>query len=480
MNLPKSIKSYNIKNKETSYANSVLQSFLYLECVQNWLNSLKTTGQINNNFYNTTLTKDLFSLFNNLSQNINIDSSQLILDFESKSNELWKKNINQDAFHFLNYLLKILHIENNRPKNTNFDHNLYLQNIKSTISNDLSVFSFFNNYLDQTQNSFISVYFYNVIKYCVNCPRCSIMFNYIDKKIIRFNLDEINPNKSINNKKISLNDCFNYFNKVKKEKCKMCQKDISSEFQQIYNSAKLLIIEFNRKKSNSNFKNDVRLYLNFDISRFIINQECENKNYNLKAVVCRYGPNNYFADVKINSNFYRFMDCLKGIDVKKLNNINELSEYEPQLLFYEIEYPNKALITNEEINEQLLSNLSETMSINLNLMNNMSSSSSIHDSLNYVINFTLKFIVRPQIWDQKEESALVINVQVSNDLTLEETINRFFKKLKKPKEAIINFTFKDNQLDENSKQKLEELNINKYSVIYALKNSNFDDLVLQE
>ena len=150
MNLPKSIKSYNIKNKETSYANSVLQSFLYLECVQNWLNSLKTTGQINNNFYNTTLTKDLFSLFNNLSQNINIDSSQLILDFESKSNELWKKNINQDAFHFLNYLLKILHIENNRPKNTNFDHNLYMQNIKSTISNDLSVFSFFNNYLDQT------------------------------------------------------------------------------------------------------------------------------------------------------------------------------------------------------------------------------------------------------------------------------------------------------------------------------------------
>ena len=195
-----------------------------------------------------------------------------------------------------------------------------------------------------------------------------------------------------------------------------------------------------------------------------------NKNYNLKAVVCRYGPNNYFADVKINSNFYRFMDCLKGIDVKKLNNINELSEYEPQLLFYEIEYPNKALITNEEIDEKLLSNLSETMSINLNLMNNMSSSSSIHDSLNYVINFTLKFIVRPQIWDQKEESALVINVQVSNDLTLEETINRFFKKLKKPKEAIINFTFKDNQLDENSKQKLEELNINKYSVIYALKN----------
>ena len=478
MNLPKSIKSYNIKNKETSYANSVLQSFLYLECVQNWLNTLKTTGQINNMFYNTTLTKDLFSLFNNLSQGINIDSSQLISDFETKSNELWKKNINQDAFHFLHYFLEILHIENNRPKNTNFDFNLYSQNIKSNISNDLSVFSFFNNYLDQTQNSFISTYFFNIIKYCVNCPSCSIMFNYRLKKIIRFNLDEINSQSTLNNKNLSLNDCFDYLNKMKKDKCKMCKKDISSEFQQIYNSSKLLIIEFNRKKNNSNFKNDIKFYLNFDISKFIINQECENKKYYLKAVVCRYGPNKYFADVFINSCFYRFMDCLKGIDVKMLKNNNELSEFEPQLLFYEIEYPNKTLIINEEINEQLLSNLSETMSINLNLMNNMSSS--IHDSLNYIINFTLKFIVRPQIWDQKEESALVLNVQVSNDSTIEETIKRFFKKVKKPKDAIINFTFNDIQLDENSKQKLEELNINKNSVIYALKNSNFDDLIMQE
>lgn len=482
MNLPKSIKSYNIKNKETSYANSVLQSFLYLECVQNWLNTLKTTDQINNMFYNTTLTKDLFSLFNNLSQGINIDSSQLILDFENKSKELWKKNINQDTFHFLHYFLKILHIENNRPKNKNFDINLYEQNIKSSISNDLSVFSFCNNYLDQTQNSFISIYFYNLIKYCVNCPSCSIMFNYRPTKIIRFNLDEINSQSTLNKKNLSLNDCFNYFNQMKKDKCKMCQNDNYSEFQQIYNSAKLLIIEFNRKKSNTNFKNDVRFYLNFDISSFIINKECENKNYKLKAVVCRYGPNKYFADVNINSCFYRFMDCLKGIDVKMLKNINELLQFEPQLLFYEIEYPNKALITNkeinEEINEQLLSNLSETMSINLNLMNSMPPS--IHDSIKYIINFTLKFIVRPQIWDQKEESALVITIQVSNDLTLEEAIKRFFKKLKKPKDAIINFTFNDIQLEENSKQKLEELNINKHSVIYALKNSNFDDLIMQE
>ena len=477
MSLPKSIKSLNIKNKETSYANSVLQSFLYLECVQNWLNNLKATGEINNIFYNTTLTKDLFSLFSNVSQGIDIDSSNLIIDFENKSKDIWKKNIAQDAFHFLHYLLEIIHIENNHPKNSNFDFNLYLQNIKDTISNDLGVFSFFNNYLDQTQNSFISNYFYNIIKYCINCPSCTIMFNYSLKKIIRFNLDEINSMKSVMNKKLSLSDCFKYSKKMRKNKCKMCNNDFSSEFQQIYNSAKLLIIEFNRKTNSFNFQNDVRFYLDFDISDIIINQECENKKYKLKAVVCRYALNKYFADVNINSCFYRFMDCHTGIDVKMIKDNKELLQYEPQLLFYEIEYPNKILFKKEEINDQLISNLSETMSINLSLMNSMPSSIHMND---YVIFFSLKFIIRPQIWDQKEESAIVLYIQVSNNLTLEETIKRFFIKLAKPKEAIINFTFNDIQLNENSKQKLEELHINKNSIIYALKNSNFDELVLQE
>ena len=473
MNLPKSIKCYNESIREASYANSVLQSFLYLECVQTWLNSLKTNGQINNMFYNSSLTKDLFALYNNLSQGLNIDSSQLIIDFHKKSKNLWNKDITQDAFHFLHYFLEIIHIENNRPKNSNFDFNFYKQNIKNNISNDLSVYSFVKNYLDQTQNSFVSIYFFNIIKYCVNCPSCEIMFNYRPKKIIRFNIDEI-ANKIVRNKRLSLNDCFLHFNNVKKNNCQMCKNGISSEFQQIYNSAKLLIIEFNRKKNSQNFLNDVKFYPELDISKIIINAECENKKYKLKAVVCRYGLNKYFSDVYINSCFYRFMDCHKGIDVKMINNINDLLKYEPQLLFYEIEYPNNILITNDSmnINQQMMSNLSETMSVNMNLMDNMISSINTN---NYVIKFSLKFIIRPQIWDQKEESAIVLFIQVYTDLTIEETINRFFKKLEKPREAIINFTFNDVQLDEKSKQKLDDLKINQNSVIYALKSSSFDD-----
>ena len=124
---------------------------------------------------------------------------------------------------------------------------------------------------------------------------------------------------------------------------------------------------------------------------------------------------------------------------------------------------------------QQMSDLSSTMMINLNLMDNIPQIFQMND---YVIYFTLKFIVRPQIWDQKEESALIIKIQVTSDLTVKDAIDRFFTKLPKPKESIISFTFKDIQLDINSQQRLKDLDINEKSVIYALKGSNYDELTL--
>ena len=47
--LPKAIKCWNL-NQETSYANASLQVFIQLECVQNWIKQLLSTGNINNPF----------------------------------------------------------------------------------------------------------------------------------------------------------------------------------------------------------------------------------------------------------------------------------------------------------------------------------------------------------------------------------------------------------------------------------------------
>lgn len=484
MSLPKSIKSSFLKNQENSYANSVLQIFIHLDYVKNWLNNLKTTGEINNIYYNSSLTKDIYLLYNNISAGLNPDSSELIKVFRIKSQNTWYKNITLDPYHFLYYFLELIHIENNKPKNSKFDFNVYRQQIKTDINNDEKIFELFNNYLNQTQNSFVSNNFYNINKFVVTCPQCTPMFNYAQTKIIRFNLDdmlkirkELEPLKVT---KLSLTDCFKCSKRLKKIFCNSCRNNSAFELKQIYDSPNVLIIEFNRKNNNSNFLNDVKFYLDFDISELIINKECENKKYKLKGVVCRYGINKYFSDVYIQPYYYRFMDCLEGKDVKIIKDANEILKYEPQLLIYEVENKNK--MNNQNMMQpsanpifQQMSDLSSTMMINLNLMDNIPQIFQMND---YVIYFTLKFIVRPQIWDQKEESALIIKIQVTSDLTVKDAIDRFFTKLPKPKESIISFTFKDIQLDINSQQRLKDLDINEKSVIYALKGSNYDELTL--
>ena len=82
--MPKSIKSYNLSN-EASYANTVLQAFFQLECVQNWINYVSGKGLFNNQNLNTTLIKDLYLLFCSLSNGMNLDSSKIILDFFNKA-----------------------------------------------------------------------------------------------------------------------------------------------------------------------------------------------------------------------------------------------------------------------------------------------------------------------------------------------------------------------------------------------------------
>ena len=469
----KAIKSLNLNNRETSYANSVLQVFTQLEHVQNWMKSLMNSNDLNSQFFSTTLTKALSIQLYNLSNGIEPDSSQIIKTFEVKSQFMWNKTIPQDPYHFLHYFLKLLHCENNLPSTKLFDWDYYNQKMKEKICNDMEMFNLFNNYLQQTQNSFISNNFNNIQKYVLNCPFCLMMFNYGEKKIIRFNLDDIllirKEKDPLINKQLSLNDCFRYSNELKKTNCQMCNQNTAYELKKIYNSSEILIIEFNRKNNKTNYKNDVKFYLDFDINSHIINDKCNNKKYKLKGIVCRYGLNKYFADVLINSKFYRFMDCKEGKDVKEINNINELLIFEPQLLFYEVNFQNNNISKRSPSTEDLQS----TMKINLNLITNVPFGSKMYSLVNY---FTLKFLVIPQIWDQNLDNAITINTQVSDNFTLKNSIDRFFIKLGKPRDAIINFSINNVQLDVNSQQKLKDMNINENSIIYALKSTNFEEL----
>ena len=480
MNLPKSIKSFQIMG-ESSYANSVLQAFIQLQCVQEWMKQFYNSGAINMQYYNTTLTKQIYLLFCNLSSGM-LDSSQLLSDFDTKSQGIWHKIITKDPYHFLFYFLEILHYENNMPKNPNFNMNSYNQSLAYNIHSDENTFKLFANYMDQTQNSFVTNYFNGIQKYMITCPNCQIMYNYGLKKIFRFKLDEIlilrnqsNPLKM--GSPLSLNECFQYSFNRKQCQCQLCGNLFTNEYQNIYQASNVLIISFNRMMNQGDYGCDVRFYNPyFDISNFIINPNSENKKYILKAVISCYGFNQYFTDVLINGFFYRIMDVKSGLDVKMINN-NQLFKYKPMLLIYEVDYQNQLVEKMKQIQLFIWTkNLADMMLQNFNL-SNVNQGNQMCDSFNISTTpINLKFKVIPENWDGSENTSFPINPQVTLESTVQYSIDKFYTKLQKPKEAIIKFTFNNMELDVNSQTKLKDLQINANSVIYALKSPNFDQI----
>ena len=484
MALPKSVKSYQLMG-EFSYANSVLQAFIQLECFQEWIKEFQRTSSINLPYYNTSLTKDLYALFCNIFIG-NLDSSKLILDFNAKTNQFWNKNIKEDPFHFLFYFLDILHCENNMPKNIHFNFDSYNQSLYNNIHSDEESFKLFGFYKDQTQNSFISNNFFNINKYMVNCSQCQCMFTYDFKKLLIFNLEELlvehyqlNPLKMF-----SLNDCFKYSIKPKVRKCKVCNSLLSVEQQQTYEFANVLIIAFKRTSHNYQYRGDVRFYHTFNVSDFLLNKNSDNHEYKLKAAISCYDNNKYFTDILINGTFFRIGDWQDNMDVKKIN-INEMLTFEPILLIYEIDYQNKFLFTLKKMQQMqqmaMMNNFKNMMAQNLMITNQNQQFQMINNNnLNVSTNFLfLKFKVIPENWNHSDNDSFPINPQVTLDSTVQYAIDKFYTKLAKPREAITRFTYNDSVLDVNSQYKLRDLNINENSVIYALKSPNFDQINFQ-
>ena len=82
----------------------------------------------------------------------------------------------------------MLHLENNYPNNPEFDINSYNNKTIENIKNDNYMYNSFCNFFQQTTNSIISQYFYNIEKYFTSCSKCSQIFYYDHKIIITFDI----------------------------------------------------------------------------------------------------------------------------------------------------------------------------------------------------------------------------------------------------------------------------------------------------
>jgi hypothetical protein len=409
----------------------------------------------------------------------------------------------------LHYLLELLHLENNCAINPNFNIQLYENQIYQNKNNDNMVYNLFCNYYKQTTNSTISQYFYNIEKYQINCQICrQTIYFYSYKKIFRFEIDkyrmfrdEACPNRKGYN--LSLNECFLCYQGGKQCQCTICGNPYATDMRKIFTSTQVIIIDLNR--NNHTFKCDVDFDLYIDLleGNYIIPHSQEsmfNTKYKLKAVVSLYynGMPKYFADICINNNWYRYMDLKNKNGVKRLQNICELREHEPQLLIYELENTQKNFLNpfynriNKGNNnifsmQQLFLMQMKQMLIKQQLFQKMQQNLMYQNiNINPYIkknnndNLTIEFLVIPENYNSLNKDEIIIRLHVKSEDIIEKVIDNFFNKLEKPKEAIKEFKFNGNVIDINSQVKLEDFGITNDSKIYATKAPDFDHLNLSK
>lgn len=525
----------NFSDDNWSYIHSVLQSISCLDSAKQLVLINQNNPMLNMPFF--AMTKSFINLINTLLCGMEGNSSDIIQNFRNsymkyagfiKSNNV----LSNDPYHFLHYSLQFLHLENNMAQNPNFNISILNNQSFQNQMNDDYMFCLFLSFFQQTQNSFITKYFLNVEKYIYKCINCGTTFSYGIKKIFRINVDTVKYFRDLSfpfkkGMKINLDDCFKCYIGGNSLPCKFCGNQNGLIYTKICCSAKILMIFLDRTNHTLNFQNDIEIPNRFNIGNYYSISRTINLNYNpnyvLKACISYCSMGKYFGDCYIKTNnftngWYRFMDN----QIKYLSNpLAEINEYEPQLLIYELDdsfYNNPWILFNNMFNSLKFNNNNmDIFSSNIqNIFNNIrfaifgnlmkfqpmsqtvdnaqKQNENIMKNLQYpayemnmnnlnnnpmntqVSNFQLRFSIVPEIGDQTFETNLKIYAQVRSCFTVEQAIDNFFKKSLKKREAIQRFLHNGMILDQKSKQTLESLNIDKNTIIKAIKADNFDNL----
>lgn len=504
-----------------SYAHSALQVLCCLDFSKHYLQNY--VYQCNNSFY--IISNELFSIIKRIHDG-NAAFSQDIINYYSRMAKMLYGNMpnnecvnSKDPFNFLNYLLEMIHYENNKP-NFSFDINfLYNQNLMNQRNDDYMYFLYLS-FFKQTQNSIISNYFFNIERYKTICPNCGSLYFYSSKNILEFELDDyrvyrdnLYPFKQFSN--LTLDDCLKCYTGGNNCNCQNCG-GLAKKYTNFCSSTKVLIIYFHRIRHN--LYKDVDYPFTLNISNYIKVKSNSQINFNpvydLKAIISYdHFLGKYFADCYVRNNYSFMMGTPRGawyryIDdkVRLLGNDNsEFNAFEPQLLFYELQdnsfnngnFTNpfifmlrrmfpfyQQMFMNNNFNNFQMNrpnqgiNLFQQQNLNaMNIMSNKNIGTNPNPNGN-IKQFGLKFICVPEFGDQSETPINRIVAQVSSNFKFKEAVNNFYMKLVKPRGAIKKFLLNNNEISPDSEVSLNQLNINKDTIIKAIKSPNFDQMKL--
>jgi hypothetical protein len=174
---------------QSSYINSVLQTFSSLNCIINWFQQLKMRNNIPYN--ENSIIKQLYYLLSYLYSGQNVDSSNVVKIVDYKLKMIYNKSFNGNPYDFFLYFLALLHQEINIRNNpTISEEQLNNQSIENMRKNDY-MYYLFSNFFQQNHNSIISNNFFFIFKKEINCPNCPPTYSYSFEYILNFDIDQI-------------------------------------------------------------------------------------------------------------------------------------------------------------------------------------------------------------------------------------------------------------------------------------------------
>ena len=303
----------------TCYMNATLQCFSHVERLRYFLLDEYTYKEL---FNEKNTNKKLTFAFAEVLKNLwNENSKQGYYSPEyfkqviSDMNPLFKGVAANDSKDLILFLLENIHKELNTQKGNNIINN----NQEPNSSDFNSVYlHFINNYRQSNDSIIIQEFYgyYNVMSSCVNCNNA--VHNVQSFNILFFPLEEVRKFKNYDINRVSILDCFDYYQKIdlfNSFYCNFCRGDSAVYSQtRLVDTPKTLIINLNRGYGLQ-FNVDIIFDEYLDLRNYIYNPESPSY-YELIGMLCHYGSNDMgghfiaFCKHSQDGKWYKYNDAI--------------------------------------------------------------------------------------------------------------------------------------------------------------------------
>ena len=338
----------------TCYMNATIQCLVNINELTNYLLIEDIFNKILNESYKCDILNSYCILLEKLCCDEKIThyySPKQFKNIISLKNPLFKGIQANDSKDLIYFLIEQMNYEFNKinikiKENINYNNKNYSEQIHS--DRNLMLKSFISDF-SYNNNNIISKLFFSLIENETACGGCKTKkFNFQSYFSLEFILENLynkiygNQNNDLNNKQLSLEQCFENYNETSFlngenalycSKCK-CQQN-STYITRIYSLSPIIIIILNRGKGNY-FKCHVDFSESINVQKYV---QCPiNVNYSLIGVVSHLGSSDMsghfiaYCRHRINKKWY----CYNDATVVCCNDQkNDFKKGVPYILFYE-------------------------------------------------------------------------------------------------------------------------------------------------